>query len=227
MDNTENELWDIVCSKRQFDKLKSDERFLALLRLARFVNALMFCHRPVINAGNMDTPDATRQRINSFVFASSVLYEGFRVAEQLGKHFRQLDSFKNGFANLMRDRNAQNLKNTILKRMRDKFVFHFDKDVATEALEGFELPHYKFATGKGKVFGQMYFCLADEVVMNFLLQLKDEESDDELKLRFQNITQDITQLMVKFLEAAEKLIAEALIQMGWVLRDSSLREGLL
>lgn len=77
MDNSNTSVWEIVCSKDKFDDLRSDDRFLALLTLARFVNALRFCQQAVIDAQNKDTPSGSRQRINSFLFASSVLYEGF------------------------------------------------------------------------------------------------------------------------------------------------------
>ena len=150
MDNIENALWDIVCSKEQFNKLGSDDRFLGLLRLARSVNALRFCQKPAIDVQNKDTPSSDRQLINSFLFTSSVLSESFIVVEELGKHFHNFDSFKDGFGNLIREKNFQKLRNTIYKRIRNKFVFHFDKDVAAEALENFELKKYRFASGNGK-----------------------------------------------------------------------------
>jgi len=219
MDNSDTSVWEIVCSKDKFDDLKSDDRFLALLTLARFVNALRFCQQAAIDVQNKDAPSGSRQRINSFLFASSVLYEGFRVAENLGKYFRNLDSFKNGFATLLKDKDVRALRETSLERMRNKFVFHFDQDVAKEALNNFELSTYKFATSRGTASGEMYFSLADEAVMNYLLQPKAEEFDHDLQVRLENLIEQITNIMGRFVRATEDLMAEALAGMGWKNRE--------
>jgi len=60
-----------------------------------------------------------------------------------------------------------------------------------------------------------YYVLADEVVMNYLLQPHPNDTDDELDKRFRSMMKDITQLMGQFTEAAERLIAEVLVTMGW------------
>ena len=80
--------WDISCSKSDFDKIKSDETFLGLLSLARFVNALRFCQKAAIDAEGDQNPSKTRSTINSFLFASSVLYEGFLLIEKLNKTYK-------------------------------------------------------------------------------------------------------------------------------------------
>ena len=215
MENIKDRVWDISCTKDIFDTLRTDERFLNLLTLARFFNALRFCQQPVIDARTSDKPSASRQSINSFLFASSVLYEGFLLAEKLGQYFRDFDSFKNGFGVLLRDKKIKKLRTTSLKRMRSKFVFHFDRDISLEALKDFELPNYRFATGFGKASGELYYGLADEAVMNYLLQPQPEDTDGALNKRLRSLMEDITELMGKFAEAAELLIAEALVAMGW------------
>jgi len=215
MEDIKDAIWDVTCTKDVFDTLKKDERFLDLLTLARFFNALRFCQQPVIDAMSSDRPSASRQSINSFLFASSVLYEGFLLVEKLGQYFRDFDSFKNGFAVLLRDKKIRTLRETVLKRMRNKFVFHFDRDIALEALKDFELPNYRFATGFGKASGELYYGLADEVVMNYLLQPQPNDTDGELNKRLRSMMKDITELMGQFIEAAERLIAEVLVTMGW------------
>ncbi|MFC1534975.1 hypothetical protein ACFL7M_16600 [Thermodesulfobacteriota bacterium] len=215
MQNIEDRIWDISCTKDIFDTLKRDERFLNLLTLARFFNALRFCQQPITDVRNSDNPSASRQRFNSFLFASSVLYEGFLLVEKLGQYFRDFDSFKNGFAVLLRDRKIRTLRETALKRMRNKFVFHFDVNVALEALEDFELQNYRFATGFGNASGEVYYRLADEAVMNYLLQHQPKDTDGELNKRFRLMMKEVTELMEQFTEAAERLIAEVLVDMGW------------
>jgi hypothetical protein len=207
--------YDISCAQETFDRLKTDERFLALLTLARVVNALRFCLKADIDAKTVTGPTGARTRINSFLFAGSVLYEGFLAVERLGMHFKDLDSYRNGFGVLLKDRATQSLRQSVLHRMRNKFVFHFDRDVARESFDHFQLPAYKFASGIGEASGEMYFGLADEAVMNYLLQPAHNESDESLKARYANILQDTAQLMGRFTESAEGLMADVMDDMGF------------
>jgi hypothetical protein len=130
----ENIPYDISCSKAIFDVVKTDARFLSLLTLARFVNALRFAQKAAIDCKGAAGPASARSSINSFLFAASILYEGFHLVEGLGVNFRDLDSFKNGFGVLLRDRKVKTLRESVLYRMRNKFVFHFDENVAKESL---------------------------------------------------------------------------------------------
>lgn len=220
MENLNPWTWYITCSPETFNRLRSDERFLHLLTLARIVNALHFCIRPVIDVKDSDSPNATRQRINSFLFTSSVLWEGFLSIEKMRRYFKSLPSFMNGFAILLRDKGVASLRNRVLKRIRNQFVFHFNRDAAGHGIKDFDLRTYKFASGIGRASGEIYYGLADEVMINFLLQPEAGESDDDLKLRFGNLVDKITKLTKKFIEAAEKLMDEALSEMGWQIENS-------
>jgi hypothetical protein len=213
--------YDITCTQETFDRLKTDERFLALLTLGRVINALRFCQKAALDAKSVVGPAGARTWINSFLFASSVLYEAFLAIEKLAMHFKDFDSYKNGFAVLLKDRNTQSLRQSVLYRMRNKFVFHFDKDVAKESFENFELPVYKFASGKGRTSGEMYFGLADEAVMNYLLQPTDEEPSESIKARYQKMLQDVTQLMGRFTASAEQLIMDVMEDMGLALVEAN------
>lgn len=155
----------------------------------------------------------------TFLFASSVLYEGFLLVEKLGKYYNKLDSFKNGFGKLLRDKKIQTLRNTVLKRARNKFVFHFDKDVAKESLSNFDVPVINFASGVGKSSGEMYFVLADELSINYFLQPKKNESDNSLKKRFIQILEDTTAIMGTFSESAEVLMADVLEKKGFTVKS--------
>jgi hypothetical protein len=214
--------YDITCSQETFDRIKMDERFLALLTLARVINALRFCQKAAIDAKAVAGPAGARAWINSFLFAASVLYEGFLAVERLAVHFKDFDSYRNGFAVLLKDRATQSLRQSVLHRMRNKFVFHFDRDVAKESFDHFfELPVYKFASGTGRASGEMYFGLADEAVMNYLLQPADQEPDESVKTRYKKIVQDTTQLMGRFTESAERLMMDVMADMGFALVEAN------
>src|SRR5262245_53517986 len=102
--------------------------------------------------------------------------------------------------------------------MRNKFVFHFDVTVAKEALKEFQLPEYKFASGIGKAGGEMYFGLADEAMLNYLLELVQNEPEENLKQRYEKILQEIVELMGRFIISAERLMADVLRNMGFFVK---------
>ncbi len=210
-----NNVWDISCSKSNFDKIKSDETFLGLLSLARFVNALRFCQKAAIDAKTGNDPSNSRSTINSFLFASSVLYEGFLLIEKLRKTYKDIDSFKKGFDKLLQNQDVQCLRKTVLKRARNRFVFHFDKDVANDALNNFDVQVINFASGVGSATGEMYFGLADELSINFLLQPQINESNESLMKRYTQIVKETTAIMGEFTISAEILMADVLKEKGF------------
>jgi len=213
--------YDITCSQETFDRLKTDERFLALLTLARVINALRFCQKAALDAKAFTGPASARAWINSFLFAASVLYEGFLTVERLAIHFKDYDSYRSGFVVLLKDRAVQSMRQLVFYRMRNKFVFHFDRNVAKESFDRFELPVYKFASGIGNASGEIYFGLADEAVMNYLLQPAHKESDESVKIRYMKIVQDTTELMGRFTESAERLMVDVMEDMGFSMVKAS------
>jgi len=210
--------YDISCSESTFNSIKSDDRFLKMLILSRCVNGLKFCLKSFVDTKGQTGPLAAGIILNSVFFSSSVLYEGFLLMDRLANDFRDIDSFKNGFGVLLHDKNVRQLRDTFLNRMRNKFVFHFDNEVPQESLTNFKLPEYKFASGNGMSSGGMWFTLADEVVLNYLLQPDKDETDDELKKKYIKLLQDVSSIIFRFNESAEKLIAEVLGGMGFTVK---------
>lgn len=205
--------YDLTFSPETFNRAKTDERFWALLTLGRAVNALRFCQKAALDAKGIGGPSEARTWINSFLFASSVLYEGFRTLVNLRVCLESLDSYKNGFEELMKDKIVRSLRKSVLKKMRNNFVFHFSPEVAKESLKDFELDSYKLASGTGKASGEMYFGLADEVVMNYLLPVR-EEPETSQKDRYRKVVQETTDLMGRFTNIIEKIIGEIIDNMG-------------
>jgi hypothetical protein len=216
-DIIETQSWDITCTKEVFEKIKFNENFLGLLPLARFVNSLRFCQEAIPFLKEISSLSGNRIRLNSFLFACSVLYEGFQLVNKLNQRYNKLDSF-NEFSILLRDKSVMDFRDSILKTARNKIVFHFDSDLAKEYLERFDLPSINFASGSGKYTGELYFGLADEIAINFLLKPRENESDESLKERYAEILKKSSIIIDRFLRAADLLMADVLINMGFVLR---------
>jgi len=203
-------------SKEEFDKLRLDRSFVKLLNLARAVNALYFCFNAILDYKNDMTPAGLRQHYNAFLFSSGALYEGLIVADTLEKHFGNLDSYRNGFGKLLEDAKTKEIRKTILERIRNSCVFHFSEGVARKTIKTLDLPHYIFATNIGRKRAGTYYNLADEMVINFLLGDSLSPSEEERKLL--DDTQNVTNLLVAFIESADTLIGEVLSEGDWRLR---------
>jgi hypothetical protein len=208
-------VYDITCSKNDFEHLRTNEEFLELVSLARVLNALRFFYKTAMDSYALSGPVRARSSINSFLYAGSVLYEGFRTVEKLGKDLKSLDSYKSGFGVLLKDQTVRSFRGSVLYKMRNKFVFHFDATVAKEALKEFHLPEYKFASGESKAGGDMYFGLADEAMINYLLEPIGNEPDESLKRRYEKILQETVEVMGRFIKCAEKLMGDVLSNMGF------------
>lgn len=205
----------IFTSKEEFDKLRDDPKFARLLNLARTVNAVYFCFNSLLDYSGDETPAGQRQNINGFLFAAGVLHEGFCVADRLEEHFGDRDSYRTGFGTLLADPKIQQLRKTILKQMRDKFVFHYDKDVAEKTLKSLDLQEYVFASGTGGKRKGTYYNLADEIVINYLLH---DVSPDEKDGALREALKSIGEALSAFVDCADTLINDVLPESTWHLR---------
>src|SRR5258708_12824155 len=86
--------WQIRCDRQTLDKCLKDEKFPYIVALARAVNALRFVHTAMRHAGNGDAPEAQRARMNSYLFASAILYEALHLVEAMNKPFRDQPEFQ-------------------------------------------------------------------------------------------------------------------------------------
>lgn len=207
------EHWEIFISKEEFEKLRLKSDFAALLPLARVVNALKFCSHILIEYGNSDSPSGLRQHMNSFLFACGVLYEGLKMANTLGKHFGERDSFRDGFGQLLKSKETKKLNDTVLNSMRNKLVFHFDEDVAPAVLKNLNFESYTFAIGDGTQSGGVYYNLADEVVINFIIG-EPGSMEEEARI-FSEILQGISIVITGYVNSADALIGDVLKDMNW------------
>ena len=207
---------EIYTSPERFDQLRSDPKFAKLLNLARAVNAIYFCLRVLLDHGGGDTtPSGQRQYINAFLFSAGALHEAFAVADSLERHFGDRDSYRNGFGKLLKDPKTKVLRATILRRLRNKLVFHYDEDVARKGLKTLGLDSYIFASAVGDRRSGTYYNLADEIVLNHLLGDSDGSDEDE---RLGTAAKDIADALSKFVHCADELMAGILSDDIWEVR---------
>lgn len=217
MADLNDKYWEIICYQEKFDKLRREKYFCALLTLGRICNSMLFCKIPAIESQKNDSPSSMLLRTNSFLYVCSVLYEGLKVADTLGQYFKDMPSFKKGFGDLLRDPKTKKIKNTILKKVRNKTVFHFDSEVAEKGLKNVNLPYYTFVEGYGQSTKEIYFNLSDYSFITYLLS--EECADSDFDKCWEGFVCSITELSGKFIKASQLLLEEVLRRTGWSLES--------
>ena len=205
--------WQSILPAEQWEHLRHDLSFHAVIKVARITNTLRFAHQAAFSVEDSDAPAATRQRLSSFLYTVALLYEALRFTETLGKYFCDWSSYRDGFGALHGDKDTTQLRSGILQRARDKAVFHIDNSLPATSLAEFALgAPYVFAASNSDLAIDVHYALADSVFLHFVL---DTPSDgDDFKKRFVEAFTGVMALATRFADSADRLISEFLVREG-------------
>lgn len=208
----EGSLWEVVCSEEQFELLRKDERFVALLTLARAVNAVRFYHLAYLAAKDDETPSGKRQRVNAFMFTSAALYESLGYAGTLGRFFAEVPAFE-CLGALLGRKDVKAYRQGIARHLRNKVTAHFDEQITAKTLADLQFARPRLATGQGRTVGDSYYELADEVAVHSALVADADEPRpwDELA----ELMAQTAEISAEFGKCSDKLIANLAEEMGW------------
>jgi hypothetical protein len=204
--------WQLYVTAEQFMHLRSDPRLGAIIALGRVANALTLVAPVVQQPLNWEVPRVRRERTAALFYVAATLHEGLRVAESLGAHFRHLPEYKL-FVALQNDPQVTDLRRRLLKPLRDKAVFHFDKDV-TDLIGTLETTDdVILVSGKGPEVGATYIDFADTVVLHYLLGLHPL-SGTSVWNTIRELLERTNKLYTAFLIAAHSVMPPALHELG-------------
>ena len=123
----------IYITKVQFNSLKNNINFLNTLRLARIVNAIRASQSIILRLIKDNTKRGFRDKFEAIQYYGAVLYESLKTFHEMKEQFKSLSEYRENIEdiNYICDEfeNKNSFTRTILVRIRDKLVFHFDKDV--------------------------------------------------------------------------------------------------
>src|SRR5690349_20524194 len=128
--------WQWSCTPEQFLALRTRPDFQQLVALARWANAARTItaampERPEETPG---TPAGHRQRRNTILFISALLYEGWELVQRMRRDYRTYDTWKTGFGLILKDRRFVQLVEKRLGPLRSQTVFHFFEDETARRL---------------------------------------------------------------------------------------------
>ena len=201
-------------ARDDFDRIKKDPRFVRVVQLGRIVNALRYTHIAGATASSEADSSARRQRIASFLYVSGVLYEGFRLADVLGRDFATSTAFREGLGPLLKKPEVVALRQGVLNELRNKAVFHNDDEVMRVGLDLVQADPVVFFRAHGGTWGTTHYDLSDLAVLTYAFRNVQTGVVDELgTLRL------ILDVALEFGNCAESLIGEVLFEMGWKRRE--------
>jgi hypothetical protein len=206
--------WEVVCDITTFESQKLDPAFQSVVALSRAVNALRFSASALIDVEGDNSPAAVRQRINSFLYSSALLFEAFRLVERTRKSLAKYSKYQTTLGVLLDDDKVTDVRKKI-DPLRNRGVFHFDQSFIPKRVSVESDGWCRFGQGRGPSAGSSYYDLADRALLEAFVGGPAEE----FKVRYDVLVQDTATILNKFVDGADQLIKSALLENGWIVRD--------
>jgi hypothetical protein len=204
--------WIVTFDKAVFDRSVQDKRFAYIVTLGRAVNAILFVHSVTTRPAE-DSPAGKRDRFNSFLFGSAIMFECLNLIETMIATFSKDEMFDKGLRALLNDETAKQIKKAHLKGVRHQAVFHFDAVAFGKALEKTGFYTCSFVTGRGEPRYGLNYELADIIAAEILVGLPSDTK--EFMPALGNAMAKTSDLINKFIRDAELFIIHHVGQWGY------------
>ena len=197
-------------TKDQFNSLKKDVKFINALRLSRIVNAIRASQSMVTKFINDKTSSGYRDKFEAIQYYGAVLYESLKTFHRMKEQFNQLDEYKANSADInylcKEFENKSSFTRTILAKIRDKLVFHFDEDVFRKTISDMDLPSDELIIVEGDLGTNIdtNYSATTMLYFNYLISSVNKDISDKDKLVF--IYENMDLLSVKICKIAESII---------------------
>jgi len=203
----------VKIKKYWIKELKSSEDFILAVQLSRIVNSLRSNLRSYINVSNDDELLDLKDRLDLLLIHGAMLYEAIREFSSMSKWLSQFDCWKQNAEQVKalqkENNNRDSFTNTVLKSIRNKIFFHFDRQIITEALHKFNLNEEPvFILGKSTSRKDMRYTLADDLVLTYLVNLLPQYED--MFERYKEVKGKIIELSDEVCSVFDNIIGEVL-----------------
>ena len=183
-------MFKIFITKNQFNSLKNNEKFIDAIRLSRITNAIRASQSLILRTIKDKSIRGLRDKFEVILYYGAVVYEGIKTFYDMLDRLKILDEYINNIQDinyLCREYDGKtSFTKTILARIRDKLVFHFDMDVFKKAILNMDLPSEEFILLEGESNSNIDVNAPSTTMLyfNYLISFVDQNISDEEKLEF-------------------------------------------
>jgi hypothetical protein len=207
--------WQSWCDQETFEKCRKDEKFPYIAALGRVINAFNFVYSVMTHSIGDNSPAAMRDRLNSYLFGSAIMYEALELVRNMGKAFVGDDLYQNGLRLLLKDDAARTIEHAHLKPARHGAVFHFDAETFKETIDKGLSNECLFISARGQQSRMgIYYSYTDIVAAEILVGFP--AGGDKFDSVLADAMAKTRNLATDFANRAEPLIAHHLQRWGFV-----------
>ncbi|MEZ5423162.1 MAG: hypothetical protein R2682_08730 [Pyrinomonadaceae bacterium] len=190
---------------KRFDLLRSNDDFLAFIRVGRLLNAVAFSTEVLLTSrpdGN--DPRGTRQYNRAFFLTGGYLYEAVQLIDSLYLEF-QHESYFAGLKQFATSNLDKGFKK-VLQTMRHSIAFHLDCDNKStqQTLPNLSLSSYRVMSATTETYRDFYFDLADTVDINYLVDSLGGPDSETIVLN--RIAKSVSEMQIGLLSAGHDFL---------------------
>ena len=193
------------------------------------MNQIKFCQEMYMLASeDIDiSKKAIRNRNTALLFSLGAFHETFNLLNEMETNFGDFPDFTKKLRKFLNKSGTQETLN-YLKLIRDKIIFHIDKEPIKKILQILDENQYLFFVNESDVDGEIYYELADMVGMFSIMYEHIDKSNtnlDELKEKysiehFGNLLSKIANCF-NIIQICDELIIEYANQVGLQLKNNN------
>ena len=203
----------IMIKDSSLPSIASKSDFAEAIQLCRILSAIQY--NKVIYAQLSKSKDfSTNLQLHLIINHGAALYEGIKKFITLKNRLKNLRSYKKNQKEIEAVISTENtFVNKVLRKIRTKVAFHYDKQVIANTFEKFVLESIKskepviFIEGKTEMVKDMNFPLADSLNLRYILGLVGGK-DLNYKEKFKILSSQLLKLSNSFCTILQEIIPD-------------------
>lgn len=206
----------IIVKKAYLPSIANEEKFINAIQLGRIVGAIRCNNILQLKTINSDEPNVS---INIYLLLNhaALLYEGIKYFNNAKSDYEELLYYKeNGdkINTIINEFNQlESFSNSVLKKIRNKIAFHFDKAVIKSIIEKFVEDSLKekrdvvLISGRSTLIKDTVHSMADNMNINYILNSINGRTLSEEE-RFKIVSEKLLELSGLFCNIIDELIPD-------------------
>lgn len=211
--------WKVEASAEDFERVRTDERFAALLSLGRTANLLRSALSLAAPRHEASETMAKRSMMSATFLVAGLVAEALRSLEEYARHWKSLPAYTALVVPLTADPDRKSLTEQWLGPLRNRAVFHNDPVVTIDGLKRITpaVPQV-LAEGTADWIMDVYYPASDALAIIYLIQ---NAGATAAPVDFIDASvASVISYARKMCEALDAIILQGFSQLGFEMSDS-------